>query len=79
MVASAVFVLDLKGKVLISRNYRGDVPPAAVDKFMQLLLEQEESFGADSSGYAPPVLTNNGINYMYNVYCTLPFLTPKMI
>jgi len=26
MVASAVFILDLKGKVIISRNYRGDVP-----------------------------------------------------
>jgi len=26
MTASAVFILDLKGKVIISRNYRGDVP-----------------------------------------------------
>ncbi len=32
-VASAVFVLDLKGKILISRDYRGDVPKSAVDKY----------------------------------------------
>ncbi len=31
-VASAIFVLDLKGKILISRDYRGDVPKSAVDK-----------------------------------------------
>lgn len=39
MVASAVFILDLKGKVLISRNYRGDVPMTAVDKFVPMVLE----------------------------------------
>lgn len=32
MVASAVFFLDLKGKIIIWRNYRGDVPKAAVEK-----------------------------------------------
>ena len=26
MVASAVFITDLQGKAIISRNYRGDVP-----------------------------------------------------
>ncbi|CAG8663593.1 26213_t:CDS:10, partial [Dentiscutata erythropus] len=41
-MASAVFVLDLKGKVLISRNYRGDIPMSAVEKFMPLVLEAEE-------------------------------------
>lgn len=32
-----VFILDLKGKVLISRNYRGDIPMSAVEKFMPLV------------------------------------------
>jgi hypothetical protein len=32
MVLSAVFILDVKGRVLISRNYRGDVSKAAADK-----------------------------------------------
>ncbi|CAJ0751077.1 16139_t:CDS:2 [Entrophospora sp. SA101] len=41
-MASAIFILDLKGKVLISRNYRGDIPMSAVEKFMPLVLEAEE-------------------------------------
>lgn len=39
MVASAVFILDVKGKVLISRNYRGDIPMSAVEKFIPMVLE----------------------------------------
>ncbi|KAI8052514.1 Mu homology domain-containing protein [Syncephalis plumigaleata] len=66
-MASAVFILDLKGKVLISRNYRGDVNMAAVDRFMPILQELEED------GQTPtPVLSDKGVHYMYirhnNVY-----------
>jgi hypothetical protein len=32
MVASAIYILDLKGKIIIARDYRGDVPKAAVEK-----------------------------------------------
>lgn len=32
MVASAVFITDTKGKVIIARNYRGDVPMSVSDK-----------------------------------------------
>jgi hypothetical protein len=32
MVASAIYVMDSKGKILISRNYRGDVTRASADK-----------------------------------------------
>jgi hypothetical protein len=32
MVVSAIFLLDSKGKILISRNYRGDVSRANADK-----------------------------------------------
>jgi AP-1 complex subunit mu len=71
MVASSLFILDLKGKVLIARDYRGDIPPTAVEKFMPLLLEAEEEMG--EGGCAPPLLTDNGINYLFikhnNVYC----------
>lgn len=42
MSSSAIFVLDVKGKVLISRNYRGDMDLAVIDKFMPLLMEREE-------------------------------------
>lgn len=36
MVASALYIMDLKGKILIHRNYRGDVPRAAAEKYVHL-------------------------------------------
>lgn len=35
-----IFLLDVKGKVLVSRNYRGDIDSSVIDKFMNLLLEK---------------------------------------
>ena len=34
MACSAIYFLDNKGKVLISRNYRGDIENSAIDKFI---------------------------------------------
>ncbi|KAK1164274.1 AP-1 complex subunit mu-1-like [Acipenser oxyrinchus oxyrinchus] len=42
MSASAVFVLDIKGKVLISRNYKGDIDMNEIDHFMPILMQKEE-------------------------------------
>lgn len=43
MVASAVFITDLQGKVIISRNYRGDVPVSkVVEQFARYLTEVED-------------------------------------
>ena len=42
MSCSGVYILDSKGKSLISRNYRGDVETSDVDKFMTLVMEKEE-------------------------------------
>ncbi|GKY90873.1 AP-1 complex subunit mu-1 [Mayamaea pseudoterrestris] len=40
MVASAVFITDLSGKVIISRDYRGDVPLGrAIERFSKYLDE----------------------------------------
>jgi AP-1 complex subunit mu len=39
MAASAVFILDQKGKILISRNYRGDVPMNVASRFVSKLLD----------------------------------------
>ncbi|XP_033636389.1 AP-1 complex subunit mu-1 [Asterias rubens] len=59
MSLSAVFFLDLKGKVLISRNYRGDVDMSSVDKFMALLLDREEE------GQVSPILTHGSVTFMF--------------
>ncbi|RKP02145.1 hypothetical protein CXG81DRAFT_18120 [Caulochytrium protostelioides] len=61
MVASAVFILDLKGKVLISRNYRGDIPMSTVDQFMPLINEIEDGDQVAS----PVVSTPDGIHFLY--------------
>jgi len=55
---SAVLILDQKGKVLISRNYRGDVPYNVADRFVSFVAEHEE-------GELKPVYEDEGITYMY--------------
>jgi hypothetical protein len=56
MVASAVFITDLQGKAIISRNYRGDVPlTKAIERFAKYLVEVEDEakkpvFHVDISG-----------------------------
>ena len=42
MSISGVYILDLKGKSLISRSYRGDTETNIIDKFISLALESEE-------------------------------------
>ena len=34
---SSLFILDARGKVLISREYRGDTPAGCVDRFVSLI------------------------------------------
>ncbi|PHU15478.1 AP-1 complex subunit mu-1 [Capsicum chinense] len=64
---SALFLLDMKGRCLISRHYRGDVTAQLVEKFFTKLLEKEEDL--ESHG---PVCHENGVNYMFiqhkNIY-----------
>ncbi|XP_064476677.1 AP-1 complex subunit mu-1 [Ornithodoros turicata] len=59
MSASAIYILDLKGKVLISRNYRGDIDLTSIDKFMTLLMEKEEE------GCVTPILRHGEVAFMY--------------
>ena len=58
MVASAIFVMDTKGKVIISRNYRGDIPMTVAEKFSQYIQEKDEM-------ELRPVFTDEGITYVY--------------
>ena len=34
MACSAIYFLDMKGKVLLHRNYRGDIENTVIDKFI---------------------------------------------
>ncbi|KAK4719518.1 hypothetical protein R3W88_017856 [Solanum pinnatisectum] len=64
---SALFLLDMKGRCLISRDYRGDVSAQQVEKFFTKLLEKEGDLEYDG-----PVCHENGVNYMFiqhkNIY-----------
>lgn len=53
MVASAILFLDLKGKTILARDYRGDIPlEAAAEAFLPLLTDAEEQFAQGR----PPIL-----------------------
>ena len=40
--ASAIFFLDTEGKVIISRNYRGEVPMTVTETFVQHVVNADE-------------------------------------
>jgi AP-1 complex subunit mu len=65
MVLSAIFFLDQKGKILISRNYRGDVTRTAAERFASII-------NATDPAELKPVFLDGGVNYVYiqhnNVY-----------
>ena len=68
MSASAIYILDTKGKVLISRNYRGDIEMNVIERFMQLLLEKEDE------SQLSPIFQHGDVALVYikynNVYRT---------
>lgn len=41
MVLSCLFFLDLKGKILISRDYRGDISASHAEEFIEILYDRE--------------------------------------
>ncbi|XP_013909951.1 PREDICTED: AP-1 complex subunit mu-2 [Thamnophis sirtalis] len=59
MSASAIFILDLKGKPLISRNYKGDVSMSEIDYFMPLVMQKEEE--SDLT----PVLSHGKVHFLW--------------
>ncbi|KAM9312805.1 AP-1 complex subunit mu-2 [Gastrophryne carolinensis] len=59
MSASAVFVLDLKGKPLICRNYKGDLDMTEIDHFMPLMVQREEE------GSLSPLLTHGKVHFLW--------------
>lgn len=58
MVASAVFIMDLKGKVIISRNYRGDIPVNVAERFSLYVQEKDEV-------EMRPVFSIDGLTFVY--------------
>ncbi|EFJ52801.1 hypothetical protein VOLCADRAFT_108841 [Volvox carteri f. nagariensis] len=59
MAISAIFFLDIKGRIIIFRDYRGDVSPKYAEKFMSKINEMEEA------GKLSPVIYDDGVTYLY--------------
>ena len=49
--ASALFLLDIKGRVLIWRDYRGDVTAAQAERFFTKLIDREVNITFSFSTY----------------------------
>lgn len=60
---SAVYILDFKGKVLICRNYRGDIPLEAIEKFFPLIVEREEEGNQEC-----PIIVCDDFTFVYIKY-----------
>lgn len=62
---SAIYFLDQKGKIIISRDYRGDCGSSITDKFQRKVLEVDERL-------IKPVFTEKDITYIWirvnNIY-----------
>lgn len=59
-MASLIAILDLKGKPLIQRSYKDDVPPSYIERFLPLVLEIEEE-----GQQLTPCFSSQGVNYMH--------------
>ena len=59
-MASLIAILDLKGKPLIQRSYKDDVPPSYIERFLPLVLEIEED-----GQQVTPCFSSQGVNYMH--------------
>ena len=68
MSTSAVFILDSKGKVIISRNYRGDIPMSIANKFAVHIQDEDEST-------LLPIYNEEGITFINVKHNNLYFLS----
>jgi len=59
MACSAIYILDMKGKVLLYRNYRGDIENSVIDKFIGLINDSEDD------GTLTPLITTQEATFAY--------------
>ncbi|KAM7479868.1 hypothetical protein LguiA_028081 [Lonicera macranthoides] len=67
---SALFIMDMKGRCLISRDYRGDVTLVQAERFFSRFLEKEGDVESQD-----PVSYDNGVTYIFIQYNNVYLLT----
>jgi hypothetical protein len=65
---SSIYILDQKGRVIITRDYRDDIPITVIEKFNQKLIEF-----ADEANLKP-MFNEEGITYFHTRANNLIFL-----
>ncbi|KAJ0506969.1 putative clathrin adaptor, mu subunit, Longin-like domain superfamily, AP complex, mu/sigma subunit [Helianthus annuus] len=68
--ASALFLLDIKGRVLVWRDYRGDVSALQAERFFTKHIEKE-----GDAGNQGPVVYDKGVTYMFIQHNNLYLMT----
>ncbi|KAE9406606.1 clathrin assembly protein AP47 [Gymnopus androsaceus JB14] len=68
-MASLIAILDVKGKPLIQRMYRDDVPVTSLEQFIPIIYEMEEE-----NQQIVPCFTRDGVNYMHIKHSNLYLL-----
>ncbi|AET41623.1 Apm1p Ecym_8350 [Eremothecium cymbalariae DBVPG len=69
-MSSGIYFCDAKGKLLLSRRYKDDIPISAIEQFPYLLIEKEQE-----SNVIPPCFSHNGVQYLFIQHNDLYILT----
>lgn len=63
MSLSAIFITDLQGKILISRNYRGDVDVSIIESFANKISETHLK-NSNSVAFLPPIFQESSTTFL---------------
>ncbi|AOA65356.1 AP-1 complex subunit mu-1-Iike [Komagataella phaffii CBS 7435] len=62
-MASSIHFLDIKGKPLLTKDYKGDIPVTALERFPLLVLQ-----GSSDEYNTKPVFQDRGVSYAYLIH-----------
>ncbi len=64
---SGIYILDKKGKVLIQRRYRSDIPTSTYDIFNKAMKKVDETT-------VKPIFTEKNLTFMFTKYSNITFM-----
>ena len=64
---SGIYILDKKGKVLVQRKYRSDIPISTFDIFNKAMKKVDEVT-------MKPIFTERGLTFMFTRYSNITFM-----
>ncbi len=64
---SGIYILDKKGKVLVQRRYRSDIPTSTYDIFNKAMKKVDDVS-------MKPIFTEKGLTFMFTKYSNITFM-----